>query len=184
MYNPANLRPGDIILVHGRPSWSLGGLLTWAIEWSTVSPFDHAAIVGNDGYLYEALWKVTRSPLGKYADNGYAYHVAGATITQGLNAGLWVRQRLGRTYGIRELLEDGGRYILHIPFPQRADANHYTCSGLVAAAWNSVGISLTYEPLPSPASLSYSPVLIGIRPWIIPWTGGVANGRGTAPVKQ
>ena len=48
MYDPRSLRPGDVILVAG-VHWTHGlaaGLLDAAIQWATVSPFHHAALVG------------------------------------------------------------------------------------------------------------------------------------------
>jgi hypothetical protein len=169
VYNPARLRPGDIILVHGKPGWSLSGLLDAAIEWSTISPFSHAAMVGSDAdglCIYEALWHVTKSPITKYVSSGTVFSVADATDAERAAAAAWAAERVGIRYGLKELLEDGGRYVLHIPLVHRAFPRHFTCSMLVAYAW-AVGadVVLTYEPLPSPASLSYSPLLVGPRPW-------------------
>lgn len=163
-YDPASLQPGDVLLMVGRPTLTLGGLLDAAIEWATVSPFDHAAIVG-DGCIIEALWHVTQSPIDKYAGNGWAYRVEGAAPNQGLRAAAWAHTRIGRRYGVREILEDGARDILHIPLWPRVHPIRYTCSGLVAAAWRQAGVRLTWAPWPSPMDLAESPVLLGPRPW-------------------
>jgi len=163
-YDPSSLRPGDIILCVGRSSWTLGGLLDALIHWATVSPFDHAALVGS-GCLLEALWQVTKSPLDKYASNGWVYSISGATDERCHQAISFVEERLGDRYGIAELLEDAARDIAHVPLWPRVQPRRFTCSGLVAAAWASAGVVLTYAPWPSPMDLAESPILVGQRPW-------------------
>ena len=166
-YDPAHLQPGDILLMVGRPNLSLGGWLDASIEWATDSPFDHAAIVG-DGEIIEALWAVTASPPDKYAENGWAFSVPTVTEEQKQAAIRWAVSHIGHRYGVAELLDDAGRDILHLPlWPQaspRAKAR-YTCSGLVAAAYASARVPLTWAPWPSPQDLACSPVLVGPRPW-------------------
>ena len=123
MYHPDDLRPGDVLLMVGRPRLTLGGLLDAAIEWATVSPFDHACIVG-DGHLIEALWHVQRSPLDKYAANGWRFSV-NATPEQKAAAVAWMEHRIGWMYGIRELMRDGERINAEVePIP--SDAAEYT----------------------------------------------------------
>lgn len=165
MYHPDDLRPGDVLLMVGRPRLSLGGVLDALIEYATVSPFDHACIVG-DGHLVEALWHVQRSPLDKYAANGWRFSV-NATEEQKAAAVAWMEQRIGWIYGIRELMRDGERDILRVPMWPRVAPQRFTCSGLVAMAYQQAGVRLTLAPWPSPADLSYSPLLVGARPWSI-----------------
>jgi cell wall-associated NlpC family hydrolase len=163
MYNPADLKPGDIILCTGELHVvDIVGLL---IQWATNNPFQHAALVGN-GCLIEAVEPDVRTaPLDEYAECGWRYEVAGATPEQAQTAIAAAMSRIGQPYGIKALLEDGLRYILHVPLYRRLDPHDLVCSGLVAYSWQQAGITLTYEPLPSPASLSYSPLLVGPRPW-------------------
>lgn len=167
VYDPSTLRPGDIILCVGKADLSLGGALDASIEWATDSPFDHAALVG-DKELIEGLWRVTLSGLGKYADStGVAYSVT-ATDAERAAAVAWMKSRVGQSYGVKELLEDAGRDILHLPLWPKGSPRakqRYTCSGLVAAAYAQAGVTLTWAPWPSPADLSFSPLLVGKRPW-------------------
>lgn len=163
-YDPKDLRPGDVLLMVGRPSWSLGGLLSAAIEWATVSPFDHAAIVG-DGCIIEALRHVTRSPLNRYAANGWRFRLSYPNPAQVQEAVAWAEAHVGQSYGIRELLGDAARDVAHLPLWPRMDPLRHTCSGLVAAAWQAAGVRLTWAPWPSPMDLAESPLLQGPRPW-------------------
>ena len=162
-YDPKDLRPGDILLMVGRPRLTAGGALDVAIEWATDSPFDHACMVG-DGHLIESLDVVTRSPLDKYAANGWVYQVAAAD-PEVKAAVAWFDSRVGQPYGIKALLEDGLLDIAHVPVYARIDPRRATCSGMVAAAYLHAGVRLTWHPLPSPADLSFSPLLLGSRPW-------------------
>ncbi|MHB1670137.1 hypothetical protein [Thiomonas sp.] len=163
MYDPTTLAPGDVLLMTGRPRLTLGGLLDAAIEWSTVSPFVHAAIVA-EGCMVEALWTVTRSPLDKYAGDGWAYRVQ-ATPEQAQAACGWATDRVGQRYGIAELMDDALFDAAHIPLYGRVTPHRLTCSGLVSVAYQKAGINLTWHPFPSPADLSFSPLLLGPRPW-------------------
>lgn len=166
MYSVGELQPGDVLLMVGRPELTLGGALDAGIEWATDSPFDHACIVG-EGELIEALWRVSVSPLNKYASNGWAYRVE-ATDAQKTAAVAWMKARFGQTYGVKDILADAARDILHLPlWPANSPRakQRYTCSGLVTAAYASAGVMLTYAPWPSPADLSFSPLLVGKRPW-------------------
>jgi hypothetical protein len=169
MYDPADLRPGDIVLVEGT------GPLAAAIKWATDNPFSHAAIVGF-GELLEALDRVVASPLGKYQERGWLYRVA-CLPAQREAAARNAYIRLGMPYGYTALLEDALRYIAHVPLSSRLDPRDLTCSGYVAWCYARAGVTLTYEPLPSPASLSYSPLLLGPRPWI---HLGISDGREEA----
>lgn len=163
MYDPSSLHEGDIILVAGWGSSPGGDLLSLLISWATVNPFHHAAIVG-DGKIIEALWTVQTSPLDKYASAGWTFSVDTSDAVRRAAVD-WCMRRLGERYGIRELLDDAGRDVLHLPIGWRVRPRLYTCSGLIAAAYAAAGLVLTYAPLPSPADLSYSPLLVGTRPW-------------------
>lgn len=164
-YDPASLQTGDVILVRGHPGlWPPGAWLDAAIEWATVSPYAHACIVG-EGHIIEALWRVTASPLDKYAGAGDRYTIV-AAAPRGLAAARWCERRIGQRYGIAALLEDGALDIGHVPLTVRLNPHRVTCSGLVALGWRlGGGIRLTWRPLPSPGDLADSPVLLGPRPW-------------------
>lgn len=165
MYDVGQLRPGDIALVcgHTQGESAAGFLLDFLIDFATVNPFHHAAIVG-DGVLIEALWKVTASPLGKYQDVAYAFR-PNVSKQVAAAAADWARGRIGDRYGVKEILADGARDLLHIPVGFGWRPSHLSCSALVAEAYRRVGAPITRAPLPSPADLSYSPILMGPRPW-------------------
>jgi cell wall-associated NlpC family hydrolase len=159
-YSAASLRPGDVVLVRAH------GLLGVLIEWATTNPFGHAAIVGPRGALVQATWPVVDEvPLGTYARDGWALRpLAGAHV--GLRAARAASLRVGTPYGLAELAADAGRDLLHLPLWPRTSPRRFTCSGLVAMAYRDAGFPLTLAPFPSPADLSYSPVLSGPRPWV------------------
>lgn len=158
MYIVAALRAGDIILVRGT------SLLDRAIQWASVSPYSHAALVG-DGHLIEALGHVTRSPLGRYALRGDVFRVMAATDVQRRAAVAAAEQRVGQFYGWQMVAADAARDILHIPWWYRVKPRRLDCSGLVWWAWWSAGVDLTHAVAPSPGDLADSPLLIGRRPW-------------------
>lgn len=145
----AELLPGDILLIEGTNP------LDRLIQWATISPYSHAALVG-DGCLIEALYRrgVVRSPICKYSQvrkfHGRVPRVAPADLTNAIAwAGLWV----GRTYGWREALDSGARDLLHVPLRPRV-FGHVDCSGLVAAAYLGPGrCALTRAIMPTPADL-------------------------------
>ena len=158
MYDVAALHPGDVILVEGS-----GTVLDRLISWSTVSVFDHALIVGN-GTLVEASRKVQQAPLDKYVARGWVFTVdctpeqRAVAVARGLAL-------LGSPYGTRELLLDAERFDLHrLPRAPRA-LTRWTCSGFVCECYRAAGVRLTLAPYPAPSDLSYTPVLIGRRPW-------------------
>jgi cell wall-associated NlpC family hydrolase len=154
MYDPEDLRPGDIILCEGE--LDVRDPLGLIIMWASDNRFQHAALVG-DGEILEAIDEVTAAPLHQYAPVGWRYEVAGATEAQREAAVAAARRRLGEVYTCRSL----GR----VPLYRRLDPHDVVSSGLVTWAFAQAGIRLTWEPLPTPASLSYSPLLIGPRPW-------------------
>ena len=166
MYNTKHLMAGDILLMVSRPDspW-YDQVLDAGIRWSTTNPFVHACLVG-EGILINPLWHVESFPLDTYADNGWAFRVSGATPNQRRKAVAWAMHHIGQPYGVAALLADAGRDDLKIPFGERWHPHYVTCSGFVARAWHEAGISLSYAPLPSPADLSYSPILWGNRPWL------------------
>ena len=142
-------------------------LLDAAIAWSD-GPFVHAALVG-DGCLIEQVDPVMRAPLPKYATNGWAYRVDGATSDQIARAIAWATARLGQPYGIRALLADGAYYDAHVGAALRCHPRHVTCAGFVERAWRcGGGRALTAQPIPAPTSLAFSPRLQGPRPWTRP----------------
>lgn len=160
-YNPSDLRPGDVILVAIHP-WQ--DILADLITFATASPYTHAVLVG-DGHLIESVAHVTRSPLSKYTHTGDAFSVL-ATGDQKQAAIEVAEARVGTPYGTSELLDDAARYFLHLPAVYPWNARRQTCSGFVAYAFRKSGVPLSFAPDPSPADLSYSPLLVGSRPWV------------------
>ena len=161
-YDPTSLQPGMVVLCLPDPhaAWP-ARLLDAAIAWSD-GPFVHAALVG-DGCLIEQVDPVMRAPLPKYATNGWAYRVDGATSDQIARAIAWATARLGQPYGVRELCDDALRLDAHW-LPRGRPLHHYTCSGFVALACQQAGVRLTWAPWPTPTDLGASPVLLGPRP--------------------
>jgi len=160
MYDPGQVEVGDVILVRGAAVWDVVAAL---IRLATISPYHHTVLVG-EGHLIEAGFTVTRSPLDKYEHTGDAFSVR-CTRQRALSAVAAAEARLGTPYGVAELLDDAGRYFLHLPLVYPWNARRQTCSGLIAYAYRAAGVTLTYQPCPSPGSLSYSPLLQGHRPW-------------------
>ena len=164
-YVPKHLRSGDVILVAGhRLGESVAGVVfDWLIDFATVNPFHHAAIV-HDGLLIESLWTVTASPLDKYASTGYAFR---PSLSKPVCAAAsdWCAGRVGSRYGVKEILVDGARDFLHLPLGFGWRPHLLACSALVAEGYRRAGAPLTRAPVPAPADLSYSPLLLGVRPW-------------------
>ena len=158
MYRPEDLRAGDIVLCEGGLDVRdpLGLLFMWASD----NPFQHAALVG-EGELLESVDVVGVAPLDAYAQVGWRYGVAGASPAQLRTAVAAARCRIGEAYGYRTLVREGGR----IPLARRLDPHDVVSAGLVCWAFAQAGIRLSWEALPSVASLSYSPLLLGLRPW-------------------
>lgn len=100
MYNPEDLRPGDIILCEGEVDVRdpLGLLMVWASD----NRCQHAVLVG-DGELIEAIDGVGVVPLDTYAPVGWRFTVAGATEDQMRRAVDAARRRVGEPYGYRSV---------------------------------------------------------------------------------
>lgn len=158
-YNPDLLEPGDIILCYGT-GYGFGALLDYAIRFATLSKYDHACIVSEHRRIVNPVWHVGYAPLDLYQTHADAFRIEAATVGQRNAAAAWARHHIGQSYGLRELLEDGGRSLLHIPFMARIHESHWTCSGFVAAAYQSADVTLSRAPLPSPGDLYNSPLLI------------------------
>ncbi len=166
-YRAEALRPGDVLLMTTGPKQSLGSrLLDVLIAVSEGNPFVHSCLVG-DGHLIDPTWpSVQQAPLDRYSRSGWAFRVhTGEMRRQAALA--WAEAHVGNPYGIGELFADAARYDLHIVLPAwyRWRPGRWTCSGFVSQAYLAAGVTLTRAPLPSPADLSYSPDLIGPRPW-------------------
>jgi hypothetical protein len=168
-YQPEDLRAGDIVLVEGH------GLLSALIRWSTANPFTHAALATGNRTLVEADLVVVERPAGVYATTGWVYRVRASDAVREAAVHA-ARVRIGETYGIRELLLDAMRFDLHL-VPRARPVRHATCSGLVAVAYASAGLRLTWAPWPAPADLSDSPLLEGMRPWVSSTAHGRADRR-------
>ena len=165
-YSVASLAPCDIVLVAG-VHWTgglWGGLLDAAIQWATVSPFHHAALVG-DGVLIQALATVDTAPLDTYAADGWVYRVH-ATDAQRQQAVAWALAHRGAPYGVGAILADALIDVGHVQPPARwCHPQWVTCSGLAERAYSrGAGVPLTWRVLPSPADLAASPLLLGPRP--------------------
>lgn len=168
-YDPATLKCGDVLLmVRAHPLDSLSGIVDAGISASTVNPFEHSAlVVEEDGslVLVEALLHVAVSPLDKYVSNGWRLsptHLSAAKAQILSQAAL---SKVGQFYGIGMVWQDFLRDDLHLDIHPRIDPRHLDCSGLVVWAFQQAGKILTEAPVPSPADLSYSPILRGRRPW-------------------
>ena len=164
MYNPAALKPGDVIAVHAR------GIIGAAISLVIDCPYSHIAVVA-DGHLVEALAHVSRSPLDKYASTGDHYRVP-LTDVQRRQVVDALEAKVGQFYGWQMAAEDLLRDVVHIPIVARLNPRTLDCSGLAVWAMEQAGVTLTHEPVPSPASVVNSPLLIGRRPWET--AGGIA----------
>ena len=164
-YSISLLHEGQIILVTEAHRCNP---LDWIIQWSEDSPFNHAALVVRDAHgdlcLAEALWRIQYAPLDKYQQNGWVFPVAGWMPDKSAAISQFVTAHLGQRYGWQELLADGARLDLHLPFWAHWHPHHWTCSQFVADAFQSVGLTLSYAPLVTPANLADSPLLIGPRP--------------------
>lgn len=152
------MKPGDVVLVAGR------GWIERMIEWATDSPYSHAALVGN-GHLIEATFGgVHTAPLGKYPGADVLRpRVASGGAQRAVE---WAEAMVGQPYGWRDIVWDAERDLLHLPVGWRwRHLGHRDCSALVAAAWASAGVPLTFMPAPSPGDLGFSAVLAGPRHW-------------------
>lgn len=155
-YAVEDLRPGDIVLV------STDDVFGRLIRWATVNPYTHAVLVG-EGHLIEALEHVSESPLKKYTNTGTRFRVQ-ATSGQKIKAIQFAGSKLGLFYGLEDVWTDFERDVLHVPATYWS-RKHFDCSALLYAAYLSAGVVLTHAIAPSPADLSYSPLLLGPRPW-------------------
>ncbi len=156
------MQPGDVVLVRRG-----NGLFDKLVRFATVSPYYHAALVADGGDVIEArLHGVVRRPASEYAGRCNVLVPDGVTPADRAQAVAFAQSKVGLPYGWGDILADALRLGLHIDTGYRWRAwKHLDCSCLVTAAWASQGIWLTEEPAPSPASLGWSPVLIGSRPW-------------------
>lgn len=170
-YDPASLAPGDVILCLPPPHEPLWDrVLDDGIAISTVNPFTHSALVvaqHDQCIIVEALFRVTMSPCDKYRANGWLYHVD-LTPAQRQALSQAALRKVGQLYGASMVWQDFLRDDLHLDIHPRLDPRHLDCSGFVAYCFAAAGVTLTYAPAPSPADLSYSPLLLGPRPWDTP----------------
>jgi cell wall-associated NlpC family hydrolase len=174
VYRADDLRPGDIVLCEG--GLDVRDPLGLLFVWASANPFQHAVLVG-DGELLEGLDEVGAVPLDEYAPVGWRFEVAGASAEQRRAAVTAARSRVGQPYGYRAVTAGGRR----IPFYRRLDPHDVVSSALVTWAFRQAGIQLSWDPLPSVASLAYSPLLVGPRPWLRP--GAVDGPRSRLPAR-
>lgn len=163
MFSPADLKPGDVILVEGGATTVQGRILDALIRWSTGSPFTHACLATGPGGLIEAVATVREDDAAKYARVGTAFRVA-ATPEQRAAAVAAARKRLGRPYSTMELLLDAARFDLHWVPRWTRPLRSTTCSGLVAACYMAGGVLITRAKWPAPGDLFDSPLLTPVPP--------------------
>ena len=168
-YNPTSLKVGDVLLmIRSHPIDSLPGLIDAGISTSTVNPFEHSALVVEQAgslVLVEALLHVTVSPLDKYTQNGWAFSPTKWSSAHSQVVSQAALSKVGQFYGFSMVWQDFLRDDIHVDIHPRMDPHHLDCSGLVVWAFQQTGLTLTLAPVPSPADLSYSPILQGPRPW-------------------
>lgn len=119
MGDPRALEPGDGILRAG-VQWTHGlaaGLLDAPIPWATVSPFHHAALVG-EGALIPSLSTVQTGPLDAYAADGWVFHVR-APSRECARAVQWATAHLGSPHGVEVILVDALMDAAHVHPPAR-----------------------------------------------------------------
>jgi len=160
---------GDIILVtQSHQFHGLGSAFDEIIKWATVSPFEHTAFVITDAHghlvLAEALLHVTLSPLDKYAETGYLFHTQ-LDVTQQQRLSDAARSKVGQFYGWEMLIEDAVRDLAHIDWAPPLNPRVLDCSAFCEWAFEQAGQRLTWAPAPAPSDLSFSPILLGRRPW-------------------
>lgn len=155
-------QPGDIVLVYRG-----NGIFDKLVQWATVSPFFHAAMIVDGTRLIEAAFGGVRyNAVDHYAGRSVVLSPDGATADQRKAAVAHAQLCWGRPYGWGDIVADALRLGLHVPIGYRWRIWHnYDCSSLVANAWALAGLPLTLEPAPSPATLGWSTVLAGPRPW-------------------
>jgi len=153
---------GDLVMVRRG-----NGLFDRLVRFATVSPYFHCAIVADRGDLIEArMGGVARRPVTEYAGRADILSPVGATQAQREAAVAFCQAKLGQPYGYEDILADALRLGFHIDTAYRWRTwAHMDCSALVANAWATAGLWLTFEPAPTPASLGWSPILSGPRPW-------------------
>ncbi len=159
------MQPGDLILVYRG-----NGLFDKLVRWATVSPFYHVAMVVDSQDLIEAAFGGVRyADVNKYQGKSVVLSPVGATPAQRAKAVAEARLHWRQAYGWKAIWTDALRIGLHVPIGYRWRTwHHYDCSCLVAAAWATAGLPLTYAPAPSPADLGWSTTLQGPRPWSEP----------------
>ncbi len=156
------MQAGDVVLV------SRGtGVLDKVVQFATASPYFHAALAINSTEVVEAAFRGVRyNELSTYAGRCSILRVDGATLAQRHQAVEWARQHIGLGYGWHDIFADALRLGLHVPYGYHWRTwHHYDCSCLVANAYALAGVPLTFAPAPSPATLGWSSVLVGTRPW-------------------
>ena len=156
------MNPGDVLLLRRGT-----GILDRIVQIVTTSPYYHAAIVIDGGYLVEARFHgVAMRPVSEYGDRADVFQVLGATDAQREKACEFAKTKLHLPYGWKDILIDALNLGLHIPVGYRWKTyGHYDCSALVALAWATAGHPLTLCPVPTPGELGWSVALVGPRPW-------------------
>ena len=156
------MNPGDVLLLRRGT-----GILDRIVQIVTTSPYYHAAIVVDGGYLVEARFHgVAMRPVSEYGDRADVFQVLDATDAQRAAAVQWAQLHWGTPYGWRTILIDTARIGLHLPIGYGwRRLSHLDCSCFVTAAWWQAGVPLTFVPAPTPGDLGFSVELVGPRPW-------------------
>jgi len=155
--------PGDLLFIHGTD------LLATLIEWAESNPFSHVIVVKNDHEGYQAYpgRKIEIVNIDKYlldpANEIYTCPIL--TDEQRSQIIATAESFVGGNYGYKDIVADGLRYILHLKIHDISDTSTLDCSMFAYECYLKAGVRLTWAPVPSVADLSYSPLLIGKRPW-------------------
>lgn len=123
--DPADLRPGAVVLVQG------AGLLDALIEWATVAPVSHAAIVEDTGLRAPSPYRPpTRERAKRPADD--AAKGADTTPPSGMGAP-------ARTASARQQIECTGKVSFFVPPAQRPHVDPQHPGNLTSAGRRTAG---------------------------------------------
>jgi len=148
-----------ILLCRGK-----GGLIAKAIQWQTRSPYSHASILDQAGYVYEAAARgVVKVDTKGWTWEDAVKHwgeieVLDVPVSQGQHADIlaFLEAQLGKGYDYTMVL----RFITRKQ-ESRASTGKWFCSELVFAAFHHAGLDLLRRTEPwevSPGLLSRTPL--------------------------
>lgn len=146
------LEPGDLLLVRG------DNPIDRAIEFATVSPYSHVAMLVRPGELIEAkeFHGVRLVPVSTYPKADWYRVRAGRAVR--IDAARCALTRLGQPYDWADVARDAEIDFLHID-PVRRFSRNVDCAMLCWWAYRCAGVILTNRPIPAPCDLVWSPLL-------------------------